>query len=230
MDWALVLFGFLIFAALPTFFDSHADDTAGAGDGTDSSGGGAGDAGAGGGADGGAGAGDGGTDGGDLIGGGDGGTDGGAGEGGGDLLGDQHEAGANGEADGEEATGEDVAPQEDGSEDVSDAGSEADAPLYPGLDLGEPIDSIESEAESEAQWVSADGDAAEVSDFTPGEDVLFVSVDAAAVGEDAAVDVVPSEDGSDSLVFVGQQLVAVVNGTQDMTAADVVVQTAALAA
>ena len=87
---------------------------------------------------------------------------------------------------------------------------------------------LEAEAESEAVWVSEDAqtglDAAQVDDFQPGEDVLFLTVDAGSFPADSEVDIVPSDDGNDGLIYVNNELIAVLKGVPQANAADIVMQ------
>ncbi len=69
-----------------------------------------------------------------------------------------------------------------------------------------------------------------VSGFEPGNDVLVIKVDPGSVEGAPDVDVRPSDDGTDGLVFIEQMLVAVVQGAPGISPEDVVVQLASMAA
>ena len=61
------------------------------------------------------------------------------------------------------------------------------------------------------------------SDLQLGEEVLQISLSPDDAEISSVVTVVQSDDGADSLVYVGGHLVAVLKGVADATAADVVV-------
>lgn len=71
---------------------------------------------------------------------------------------------------------------------------------------------------------------AEVSEFDNGQDVLAISMNSNAVDGTLDVDVVNSLSGEDSLVFVECELIAVLRGTPDVSAQDVMVKIVTMAA
>lgn len=77
-------------------------------------------------------------------------------------------------------------------------------------------------------WVYFDGasggGAAEVADFSVGEDFLRVTLNPEIAHGDRTVEVRPSADGQDGLVSVNGQLVAVLRGAPGASAADVYVE------
>jgi len=122
-------------------------------------------------------------------------------------------------------------------EDVLAPVIEDDVATPPDVDEGDvllPVDQIESDAD--AIWINFNDDAglgySEIADFQAGQDVLHVLIEPdAVIGQlDVDVDVVKSESGLDSLVYVEQQLVAVLVNSPDVTLADVIVETGVIAA
>ena len=93
------------------------------------------------------------------------------------------------------------------------------------VDASEDLQSLKTE-QSQLVEKSNDGDVAfaEVTDFDKGEDVLAISMDPAAVDGTLDVDVINSLNGEDSLVFVEAELLAVLRGTPDVSADDVMVK------
>ncbi|OIP83120.1 MAG: hypothetical protein AUK37_07970 [Rhodobacterales bacterium CG2_30_65_12] len=77
-------------------------------------------------------------------------------------------------------------------------------------------------------WVYFDnasgGGAAEVGDFTPGEDFLRISLNPALDNGDMALSVAPSDDGQDAVVSVNGEIVAMLRGAPGASAADVLVE------
>lgn len=77
-------------------------------------------------------------------------------------------------------------------------------------------------------WVYFDdasgGGAAEVGDFTPGEDFLRISLNPALDHGDMALSVAPSDDGQDAVVSVNGEIVAMLRGAPGATEADVLVE------
>ena len=108
----------------------------------------------------------------------------------------------------------------------------ATPPTEPVGEVLEPV--IEDDSESGIAWVQDDAHAeevhAKVEGFQIGEDVLQISLRPNAAEISSEVAVVPSDDGEDSLVYVGDHLVAVLIGVPDATVADVVVDSNWLAA
>ena len=77
-------------------------------------------------------------------------------------------------------------------------------------------------------WVYFDGasgsGAADIGDFTTGEDFLRVTLNPDLNHGDLAVDVMPSDDGADGLVTVNGETVAILRGAPDATVDDVYVE------
>ncbi|MGR3343043.1 MAG: hypothetical protein ACU0DI_07450 [Paracoccaceae bacterium] len=100
---------------------------------------------------------------------------------------------------------------------------------------GEILDPIiEDDSGPDITWVESDEHAddvhAEIEGFQIGEDILQVSLGPDVAQDQAEVMVAQSDDGEDSLVFVGEHLVAVLKGVANATVADVYVDTNWLAA
>ncbi len=70
---------------------------------------------------------------------------------------------------------------------------------------------------------SGDLHVAQVTDFEIGEDVLAVEMNQDAVNGTLEVEVENSDNGMDSMVYVEQELIAVLQGTPDVNAQDVMV-------
>ncbi|SMH46224.1 calcium-binding protein [Maritimibacter sp. HL-12] len=81
---------------------------------------------------------------------------------------------------------------------------------------------------SDVFWVYFDGasgeGAAHIADFAIGEDFLRVTLNPTINHGDMQVDVGPSDDGTDGIVRVNGEMVAVLQGTPGATAADVYVE------
>lgn len=77
-------------------------------------------------------------------------------------------------------------------------------------------------------WVYFDGTsgsgAAEVGDFTPGEDFLRITLNPDIAHGEIAVSVEPSDDGEDGVVSVNGEIVAMLRGAADATETDVLVE------
>jgi len=77
-------------------------------------------------------------------------------------------------------------------------------------------------------WLYFDQDsgvgAAEITDFEPGSDFLRVSLNPEVVHGTPDVEVMPSQDGDDGLVIINGDVVAILQGAADATAADVFVE------
>ncbi|MGR3292093.1 MAG: hypothetical protein ACU0C9_12990 [Paracoccaceae bacterium] len=106
---------------------------------------------------------------------------------------------------------------------------EDDESIPPDSEEGEvllPVDQIESEADS--IWVNFNDDAglgySEIKDFQAGQDVLHVLVEPGSIIGDLDVDLQVSDDGLDALVYIEQQLVAILKGAPTATAADIIVE------
>jgi hypothetical protein len=86
-----------------------------------------------------------------------------------------------------------------------------------------PVNPIDTAADE--VWVNyddVDGTGhAEIDDFKPGEDVLQLSVSANRVSGAPEVQVTPSADGQDGLVFVEKQLMVVLKGAAGASADDI---------
>ena len=164
---------------------------------------------------------------------------GGAGEGGLDALLGPGEGMAD-ESRAEAAAAGEAAP--DGADEQSDAPASGAAPES-GLD--DPADETSDEAAPEDAEMAAapdradtgpaasgnDLDAAQgIEGFDTGQDVLVISVDPASVEGALDLDVRPSDDGADGLVFIEQMLVAIVRGAPELSPEDVVVKLAERAA
>lgn len=120
-------------------------------------------------------------------------------------------------------------------EDVLAPVIEDDVATPPDADEGDvllPVDQIESDANT--IWINFNDDAglgySEIADFQAGQDVLHVLIEPDAVIGQLDVELVKSESGLDSLVYVEQQLVAVLVNSPDVTLADVIVETGVIAA
>lgn len=89
----------------------------------------------------------------------------------------------------------------------------------------EPV--IQDDTTAQITWVQDDEHTeeahAKVEGFQLGEEVLQISLSPDDAEISSVVTVVQSDDGADSLVYVGGHLVAVLKGVADATAADVVV-------
>lgn len=89
-------------------------------------------------------------------------------------------------------------------------------------------DSAEGGEGRDTFWVYFDAasgsGAAEISDFTPGEDFLRITLNPNVVKDTPQVAVGPSEDGQGGIVSVNGDVVAVLNGASDVTEADVYVE------
>ena len=130
-------------------------------------------------------------------------------------------------------------PPDDGSQnpdpqDILLPVDEDDVATLPDGDAGNlllPVDQISSEANT--IWINFDDDAglgySEIEDFQAGLDVLHVLIDPDSVIGELDVEVRTAEDGLDALVFVEQQLVAILKGAPEATVADVIVEFGAIA-
>ncbi len=74
-----------------------------------------------------------------------------------------------------------------------------------------------------AHDVGADGAPMQLDSFTPGEEMLLIAMNEDAANGALDVQVVPSDDGQDGLVFVEQMLVAVLRNAPDASAEDILV-------
>jgi len=94
-------------------------------------------------------------------------------------------------------------------------------------DILDPV--IEDDSEPDITWVASDEHAdevhAEIEGFQIGEDILQISLSPDVAKDQTEVTVVQSDDGEDSLVFVDENLVAVLKGVVNATVADVYVDT-----
>ncbi len=95
-----------------------------------------------------------------------------------------------------------------------------------------PVDQINSD--SDTIWINFNDDAglgySEIEDFQPGQDVLHVLIEPGVVIGALDVDLLQSENGLDTMVYVEQQLVAILKGAADATLGDVIVETGVIAA
>lgn len=110
----------------------------------------------------------------------------------------------------------------DNAADTLDGGAGSDTLVMDRADTatgGEGLDTF---------WVYHDeaqgSGAAEITDFQRGADFLRVSLNPELDHGELSVDVSASEDGADSLVSVNGELVAILRGTPDATASDVLVE------
>ena len=71
--------------------------------------------------------------------------------------------------------------------------------------------------------VGADGAPAEMDGFRPGEELLLIAMNAEAVEGGLDVQVLPSENGQDGLVFVEKMLIAVLKNAPDASPQDIMV-------
>lgn len=89
-------------------------------------------------------------------------------------------------------------------------------------------DTATGDAGADVFWVYFDGasgeGAAQITDFTIGEDFLRVTLNPMMDHGDMNVDVNPSDDGQDGIVRVNGETVAVLQGTPGASAADVYVE------
>lgn len=103
----------------------------------------------------------------------------------------------------------------------------------PNADAVEVANRIETEAESEAIWVglneNAVADPAEVDDFQTGDDILYLALDAEMFEAPMNIEVVQSEDAQDSMVYISDELVAVLKNAPNASASDIYVKMARLA-
>ncbi|MEE9427571.1 MAG: hypothetical protein V3V25_05410 [Paracoccaceae bacterium] len=101
-----------------------------------------------------------------------------------------------------------------------------------GGDVLLPVDQIESDADT--IWINFNDDAglgySEIEDFQAGQDLLHVLIDPDAIIGELDVEVIQSESGLDSMVYVEQQLVAILKGAPNATLIDVVVEIGVMAA
>jgi len=112
----------------------------------------------------------------------------------------------------------------DGTPDTLDGGAGNDTLTF---DRG---DVVTGGAGEDVLWLYADAAApadqiAEITDFTPGEDFLRISLNPQIAAE-GVVEVVVSQDGLDGLVQVDGTTVAILRGAPDVTLADIYVETA----
>ncbi|MEJ2037078.1 MAG: hypothetical protein P8X69_13995, partial [Maritimibacter sp.] len=86
-------------------------------------------------------------------------------------------------------------------------------------------DTAEGGEGNDTFWVYFDAGsgsgAAEITDFTPGEDFLRISLNPDIVKSGPEISVGPSEDGQDGLVIVNGETVAVLRGAPGATEADI---------
>lgn len=214
MDYSWVLVALIGIVFLPELFDNDSDGDDGQGD-----------------------AGDGGT-----------GDDGGSMDGIDDLIGDPIDSDDGGVGDdtddsddgSDTGSDDDVADgtdddtdTEDGNDDVADT-SDSDGDDVPDTSDSEGENDGSADEDDDAQLVciDADGDTtvAEVADFNLGEDVLSISMNPDAVDGELNIDVQNSADGEDSMVYVEEELMAILRGTPNATAEDVMVSLIKMAA
>ena len=134
---------------------------------------------------------------------------------------------------------------EDDQPDTGDPEPDPDDILAPVVedDVATPSDGLEGEildpvveddSEPDIAWVASDEHAeeahAKIEGFQIGEDIVQISLSPDVAEDQSAVTVMQSDNGEDSLVFVGDHLVAVLKGVADATVADVFVDTNWLAA
>lgn len=124
----------------------------------------------------------------------------------------------------------DIGEQEPDPEDILAPAVEDDVATLSDGQEGEILDPvIEDDAEPRIGWVASDEHAdqvhAEIEGFQIGEDILQISLSPDVAQDQTVVTVVQSDDGQDSLVFVGGHLAAVLKGVASATVADVYVDT-----
>lgn len=99
-------------------------------------------------------------------------------------------------------------------------------------DVLKPIDEIESTLET--IWIDGSSDTglayAEIEDFETGQDILHISMAPESITGELDVDVTQSDNGMDALVFVENELIAILKGAPDATVDDIVVAIESLAA
>ncbi len=108
---------------------------------------------------------------------------------------------------------------------VEDAGPNADA--------ADAAERIETEAESEAIWVDLNEDAvanpAEVDDFQTGDDILYLALETEMFDGPMNIEVVQSQDAQDSMIYVSDELIAVLKNAPNASASDIYVKMTQLA-
>ncbi len=101
----------------------------------------------------------------------------------------------------------------------NDRHDDDDAAIQPLL----PVDDIDSNADT--IWLNLNEDHgigyAEISDFVPGSDMLEISVDSHDGHDAPEISVGPSDDGQDGMVYVDDDLVAVLHGAPGVSLDDI---------
>lgn len=128
-------------------------------------------------------------------------------------------------------SGDAVSPTDPDAIDAPPTDAVGDDPLEPVLDDEILPQSLEAGGQivylASPSWGEA-SDPMIAEDFTPGEDVIYITVDVVPGSEPPVLEVEPSEDGNDGLVRVNGQAVAILRGAPEATTDDVVLVTRGL--